>query len=237
VLAPSVVRDSLSVEEGDFHCPEWTLMMLNVQGVITHPPPGAVFTTRRRGGSTAKQGRESQSSVSDGESAQWAAGDGGGDDADAEDSAAADTVTLRGYAYAGANKVTRVEVTLDGGRSWRLAHRQYPRATAADGSPLVPRHGTRYYCWCHWSLTLGTEELAAAREVAVRATDAAVNTQPEVRATGKRRTEASGMEGVGVRRAVQTRFRGAPGRQLPTACVPPIFSTCPTAVAAMEPGE
>lgn len=79
--------------------------------------------------------------------------------------------TLRGYAYSGGGKkVTRVEVTMDGGESWlvtNLEHQEKPN-----------KYG-KYWCWCFWSLEVEVLDLLAAKEIAVRAWDETLNTQPE----------------------------------------------------------
>ncbi|KAG8389723.1 hypothetical protein BUALT_Bualt01G0008400 [Buddleja alternifolia] len=79
--------------------------------------------------------------------------------------------TLKGYAYSGGGKkVTRVEVTMDGGETWRLC--------ALDHSEKPNKYG-RYWCWCFWSLEVEVLDLLGAKEIAVRAWDETVNTQPE----------------------------------------------------------
>lgn len=78
---------------------------------------------------------------------------------------------LKGYAYSGGGrKVTRVELTLDGGASWRLTELELPE---------VPTEHGRYWCWCFWQLRVDVADLVGAREIAVRAWDEATNTQPE----------------------------------------------------------
>ncbi|KAJ0694314.1 putative nitrate reductase (NADH) [Helianthus annuus] len=79
--------------------------------------------------------------------------------------------TLRGYAYSGGGKkVTRVEVTMDGGDTWsvcNLDHKEKPN-----------KYG-KYWCWCFWSLEVEVLDLLGAKEIAVRAWDETLNTQPE----------------------------------------------------------
>ncbi len=83
-----------------------------------------------------------------------------------------DMYSLRGYAYTGGGRhVTRVEVTLDNGEHWLLASHEYPKD--------AERHNYFYYTWCHWQLNIECWRLLAASEVAVRAVDSALNTQPE----------------------------------------------------------
>ncbi|KAK4394419.1 Nitrate reductase [NADH] [Sesamum angolense] len=79
--------------------------------------------------------------------------------------------TLRGYAYSGSGKkVTRVEVTLDGGETWHVC--------ALDISEKPNKYG-KYWCWCFWSLEVEVLDLLGAKEIAVRAWDETLNTQPE----------------------------------------------------------
>ncbi|EGS21144.1 nitrate reductase-like protein [Thermochaetoides thermophila DSM 1495] len=95
--------------------------------------------------------------------------------------------TLRGYAYAGGGRrVTRLEVTLDQGRSWKLAEIDYPEdayRAVPDGETLfggridVAARDTSF-CWCFWRLALPLSELAAAGDVMVRAMDEALHVQP-----------------------------------------------------------
>ncbi|XP_051124637.1 nitrate reductase [NADH]-like [Andrographis paniculata] len=79
--------------------------------------------------------------------------------------------TLRGYAYSGGGKkVTRVEVTMDGGETWQICdldHQEKPN-----------KYG-KYWCWCFWSLEVEVLDLLGAKEIAVRAWDETLNTQPE----------------------------------------------------------
>ncbi|CAL9217588.1 unnamed protein product [Arabidopsis halleri] len=79
--------------------------------------------------------------------------------------------TLKGYAYSGGGKkVTRVEVTVDGGETWNvceLDHQEKPN-----------KYG-KFWCWCFWSLEVEVLDLLSAKEIAVRAWDETLNTQPE----------------------------------------------------------
>lgn len=79
--------------------------------------------------------------------------------------------TLRGYAYSGGGKkVTRVEVTMDGGESWQVTNLEHQEQ---------PNKYGKYWCWCFWSLEVEVLDLLAAKEIAVRAWDETLNTQPE----------------------------------------------------------
>ncbi|KAG7980858.1 hypothetical protein I3843_05G204700 [Carya illinoinensis] len=79
--------------------------------------------------------------------------------------------TLRGYAYSGGGrKVTRVEVTVDSGETWRVCGLEHPEK---------PNKYGKYWCWCFWSLEVEVLDLLGTKEIAVRAWDEALNTQPE----------------------------------------------------------
>lgn len=79
--------------------------------------------------------------------------------------------TIKGYAYSGGGrKVTRVEITLDGGETWRVCTLDNPEKPTKYG---------KYWCWCFWQLEVEVLDLLGAKEVAVRAWDESLNTQPE----------------------------------------------------------
>ncbi|KAI1280980.1 nitrate reductase [Xylaria sp. FL0933] len=98
-----------------------------------------------------------------------------------------DTYNVRGYAYAGGGKrVTRVEITLDKGKTWALANISYPEdqyRLAAEGETL---YGGRIdiswressFCWCFWDLDIPISQLQAADDIMVRAMDEAMMVQP-----------------------------------------------------------
>jgi nitrate reductase (NAD(P)H) len=70
----------------------------------------------------------------------------------------------------GGKKVTRVEVTLDGGETWLLCELNHPEKPSKYG---------KYWCWCFWSIDVEVIDLLGAKEIAVRAWDQSLNTQPE----------------------------------------------------------
>lgn len=96
--------------------------------------------------------------------------------------------TVRGYAYdGGGRRITRVELSLDKGRSWRLAQIVYPedayRHLADDdmelfGGKLDMSMRDTCFCWCFWSMELTFTELYEANDIVVRAMDEAMNVQP-----------------------------------------------------------
>ena len=70
----------------------------------------------------------------------------------------------------GGKKVTRVEVTLDGGETWLVCELDHPEK---------PNKYGKYWCWCFWSVEVEVLDLLGAKEIAVRAWDQSLNTQPE----------------------------------------------------------
>ncbi|KAH6856766.1 hypothetical protein B0I37DRAFT_82464 [Chaetomium sp. MPI-CAGE-AT-0009] len=97
------------------------------------------------------------------------------------------TYKLKGYAYAGGGKrVTRMEVTLDQGRTWMLATMSYPEdlyRLAPDGEMLF---GGRLdmawrescFCWCFWELDVPLSRLQEAGDVMIRGMDDSMMVQP-----------------------------------------------------------
>lgn len=79
-------------------------------------------------------------------------------------------VLFKGYAYSGGGrKVTRVELSLDDGATWRPA--------AIDVVEPPTKHGM-HWAWVWWRLAVPTSELVTARCVRLRAADSSMNTQP-----------------------------------------------------------
>jgi nitrate reductase (NAD(P)H) len=99
---------------------------------------------------------------------------------------AAERYTLRGYAYGGGGRrVTRVEVSLDKGKSWRLSGIEYPEdryRSAPDqdlyGGALDMWWRETSFCWCFWSLDVSVAELKDTKDIFVRAMDESLQVQP-----------------------------------------------------------
>jgi nitrate reductase (NAD(P)H) len=99
----------------------------------------------------------------------------------------AESYKLKGYAYAGGGKrVSRLEVTLDQGRTWILANISYPEdqyRLAPEGESLF---GGRLdmswretcFCWCFFELDIPLSRLQAAGDVMIRAMDDSMMVQP-----------------------------------------------------------
>lgn len=101
--------------------------------------------------------------------------------------------TLKGYAYSGGGRrITRVEITLDRGKSWLLANISYPEdayrtAAISSASPLSLFDGRldsdwreTSFCWCFYSLTLPLSSLSDpnCQDICVRSMDEAMCVQP-----------------------------------------------------------
>ncbi|KAK3940674.1 hypothetical protein QBC46DRAFT_341343 [Diplogelasinospora grovesii] len=94
---------------------------------------------------------------------------------------------FKGYAYAGGGKrVTRMEVTLDKGKTWRLANITYHEDQYRDAPDGETLYGGRVdmswreacFCWCFWDLDIPLADLADAKDVMVRAMDDSMMVQP-----------------------------------------------------------
>lgn len=83
------------------------------------------------------------------------------------------TYKLKGYAYTGGGRlITRVEVSLDSGRSWLVAALKVYERPSVYG---------KYWCWVFWEFDMPVSDLANTPmgEIVMRAWDEGHNTQPE----------------------------------------------------------
>ena len=93
---------------------------------------------------------------------------------------------VKGYAYGGGGRrVTRVEISLDKGRTWRLANIDYAEDRYRDAGPQQLYGGMMdmewresSFCWCFWNLDIPVSELAETDDIFVRAMDESMNVQP-----------------------------------------------------------
>ncbi|KAH7383699.1 putative nitrate reductase [Cadophora sp. MPI-SDFR-AT-0126] len=95
---------------------------------------------------------------------------------------------VRGYAYGGGGRrVTRVEVTLDKGKSWALADIRYHEDDYRDqadedemlyGGKLDMGWRETCFTWCFWEIDLKVADLALAGDIMVRGMDESMNVQP-----------------------------------------------------------
>ena len=97
-----------------------------------------------------------------------------------------DRYTVKGYAYSGGGRrVTRVELSLDKGRTWRLAEIEYPEDRYREanqnlyGGRLDMSWRESCFCWCQWSHTLGVSDMRNASDIVVRAMDESMSVQPK----------------------------------------------------------
>ena len=91
----------------------------------------------------------------------------------------------KGYAYGGGGRrITRVELSIDKGKTWRLANIDYPEDKYRQSEQYL--YGGRLdmtwrescFCWCIWSLNIPVSDLATAHDMLVRAMDESMNIQP-----------------------------------------------------------
>ncbi|EEA25715.1 hypothetical protein TMatcc_006054 [Talaromyces marneffei ATCC 18224] len=95
------------------------------------------------------------------------------------------TYTAQGYAYAGGGRrINRVEISLDKGKSWRLANIEYPedkyREYESDlfGGRVDMFWRETCFCWCFWNLEIPIPDLTESDAILVRAMDEALSIQP-----------------------------------------------------------
>ncbi|KAL5316528.1 hypothetical protein ACEPPN_015577 [Leptodophora sp. 'Broadleaf-Isolate-01'] len=101
---------------------------------------------------------------------------------------APETYKVRGYAYGGGGRrVTRVEVTLDKGKSWALADIRYHEDDYRDqadedemlfGGRLDMGWRETCFTWCFWEIDLKVDDLKVAGDIMVRGMDESMNVQP-----------------------------------------------------------
>lgn len=93
---------------------------------------------------------------------------------------------VKGYAYGGGGRrVTRVEITLDKGKTWKLANIDYAedryreaRERELFGGKLDMEWRESCFCWCHYNIDIPVYELKEASDIFVRAMDESMNVQP-----------------------------------------------------------
>jgi nitrate reductase (NAD(P)H) len=101
-------------------------------------------------------------------------------------SEAGDTYSVKGYAYGGGGRrITRAELSLDQGATWRLADIDYPEDKYRDAPDQVLYGGAldmswreSSFCWCFWKLEISVEELKGAKDIVLRCMDESLALQP-----------------------------------------------------------
>lgn len=99
---------------------------------------------------------------------------------------APESYRVKGYAYGGGGRrVTRVEVSIDKGKSWRLSKIDYAEDRYREAEPRELFAGTldmswreSSFCWCFWNIDIPVSELKDAKDILVRAMDESMNIQP-----------------------------------------------------------
>ncbi|PMD23142.1 putative nitrate reductase [Hyaloscypha hepaticicola] len=98
-----------------------------------------------------------------------------------------ETYRARGYAYGGGGRrITRVEITLDKGKSWALADIRYHEDDYRDADENDTLYGGKLdmgwretcFTWCFWEIDLKVEDLKLSGDIMVRAMDESMNVQP-----------------------------------------------------------
>eukprot|EP00177_Eucheuma_denticulatum_P002491 GFKZ01004477.1.p1 GENE.GFKZ01004477.1~~GFKZ01004477.1.p1 ORF type:complete len:896 (+),score=134.07 GFKZ01004477.1:187-2874(+) len=89
-----------------------------------------------------------------------------------------ESITVKGFGLSGGGrKVTRVEMTLDNGKNWRLCNLRYPEEKYSAAPTYF-----RYYCWMFFEIKLSAKELVeiarSGGEIRSRAWDSSSNVQP-----------------------------------------------------------
>ncbi|XP_046731150.1 sulfite oxidase, mitochondrial isoform X1 [Silurus meridionalis] len=88
-----------------------------------------------------------------------------------------DKVTVKGYAWSGGGReVVRVDVSLDGGKTWHVAKLQ--SSEEIESSAPSPPPG-RAWAWKLWEIEIPLPEGAQELEVVCKAVDSSYNTQPD----------------------------------------------------------
>lgn len=93
---------------------------------------------------------------------------------------------VKGYAYGGGGRrVTRVEISINKGKDWRLANIDYAEDRYRDAAPQQLCGGKldfgwreASFCWCFWNIDIPVSELASSTDILVRAMDESMNLQP-----------------------------------------------------------
>lgn len=93
----------------------------------------------------------------------------------------------KGYAYGGGGRrVTRVEVSSDKGKTWKLAEINYPEDRYREADEDTEMYGSKLdmswressFAWCFWHIDLPVSELANSNDIVMRAMDESMTVMP-----------------------------------------------------------
>lgn len=86
-------------------------------------------------------------------------------------------VTIKGYAWSGGGReVVRVDVSIDGGNTWKIA--QLKRSDEGEDGGMAPPPG-QAWAWKLWELTVPLPENMKEMEIVCKAVDSSYNMQPD----------------------------------------------------------
>ncbi|KAK2821423.1 hypothetical protein Q7C36_020766 [Tachysurus vachellii] len=88
-----------------------------------------------------------------------------------------ENVTVKGYSWSGGGReVVRVDVSLDGGKTWHVA--EFQNSEEGETSAPSPPPG-KAWAWKLWEITIPLPDGAQELEVVCKAIDSSYNTQPD----------------------------------------------------------
>ncbi|KAF1995311.1 nitrate reductase [Amniculicola lignicola CBS 123094] len=99
---------------------------------------------------------------------------------------APEVYNVKGYAYSGGGRrVTRTEISIDKGKTWRLAKIDYAEDKYREfedkklfGGRLDMDWRETSFCWCFWNIDIAVKELEDAKDILVRVMDESMCVQP-----------------------------------------------------------
>lgn len=152
-VVPSFVTDKKSIEgQAFFHSPDTACNEQTLQSIITYPAhdeciPLTVEAAKRNPNIRDEEGQDPGDPLSK-------------------------LYRVQGLAYNGGGAaISRVELSLDGGKTWRYCFRRFMDDAL--------RHGEKYWTWVFWHCEVPIADLCKSTEICVRAFDRQKNTQPE----------------------------------------------------------
>lgn len=97
-----------------------------------------------------------------------------------------ESYTVKGFAYNGGGiRIGRIEISIDKGKSWKLASVNYPEDSIREkgyhdqyGGLVNVCDRMSCLCWCFWECEIAMSELRDAKDIVVRAMDERMVVQP-----------------------------------------------------------